>query len=124
MKKIETTSAPAAIGPYSQAIVANGFVFCSGQIALMPDGNLVDGGIDKQTLQVMENLSGVLKEAGSGLDNVVKTTIYLANMSDFAVVNKIYGDYFGGSHKPARATVEVSSLPEEVLVEIECVAVL
>lgn len=123
LKPINTTNAPAAIGPYSQAIVANGFVFCSGQLGLDPQtGNLVEG-IEKQTHQVIKNLEAVLKEAGSELNQVVKTTILLKNIADFPKVNEIYGSYFS-DHKPARATYEVANLPKDGLIEIEAIAVL
>lgn len=122
MKSIDTKKAPEAIGPYSQAIVANGFVFCSGQIGLDPKtGELIEG-IENQTRQVLNNLKEVLKASGSGLDKVVKTTIYLVNIADFTVVNVIYGEYFE-VHKPARATVEVSGLPKGALIEIDAIAV-
>jgi len=124
MKIVQTNNAPKAIGPYSQAIIANGMVFCSGQIALSPEGDLLKSEIKEQTEQVMINLSEVLKASGSGFDKVVKTTIYLANMKDFAKVNDIYASYFKNENKPARTTVEVSSLPKSVLVEIDCIAVL
>lgn len=123
MKIINTPKAPAAIGPYSQAIKTNGFIFCSGQIPLIPESmELVEHDITKQTKQVLQNIDAVLKEAGSSKNNVVKTTIFLANFNDFTVVNEIYGQFFG-QHKPARATVEVSRLPKDVLIEIECIAV-
>lgn len=122
MEIVSTSKAPAAIGPYSQAVKANGFVFCSGQIPLDSDGILVDGGVDVQAEQVMRNLSAVLEESGSDFSRVVKTTIYLADMNDFSVVNEVYASFFKSEHKPARATVEVSRLPKDVLVEIECVA--
>ncbi len=121
MKFISTDEAPAAIGPYSQAISANGFVYTSGQIALMPDGTMETRGIEYQTKQVLKNLYYVLKEAGTGFDKVVKTTIYLTDMNDFEKVNEIYAHYFG-DHKPARSTVAVKSLPKGALVEIECIA--
>lgn len=122
MEIVATTNAPAAIGPYSQAIKANGFVFCSGQIPLKVDGTLVGGGIAPQTEQVLSNLKAVLEAAGSGLDKVVKTTVFLANMADFAAMNEVYGRFFG-DNKPARATVQVARLPKDALVEIECVAI-
>ncbi|MDA1060695.1 MAG: RidA family protein [bacterium] len=122
MKIVKTKNAPQAIGPYSQAIISGGFVFCSGQIALRSDGSLADFGVEAQTKQVMENLNAVLIEAGSSLDKVVKTTIFLSDINDFASVNEIYGSYFKGENKPARATVEVSNLPKNVKVEIDCIA--
>lgn len=122
MEIITTESAPAAIGPYSQAVKSGSFVFCSGQIPLRPDGSLVEGGIGEQSKQVIENLKAVLIAAGSKLDRVVKTTIYLLSMDDFVAVNEVYGSYFDGDVKPARATVEVSRLPKGVSVEIDCIA--
>jgi len=121
MKIVTTPNAPAAIGPYSQAIIANGMVFTSGQIALTPEGAFVEGGIEVQTTQVLTNLKAVLEAAGSGLGKVVKTTIFLANMEDFAAVNGLYEAFFG-THKPARSTVAVKTLPKNALVEIEAVA--
>lgn len=122
MKIVSTTNAPAAIGPYSQAIVVNNMVFTSGQIALKPDGSFLEGDVEAQTTQVLENLKAVLKEAGSSLKKVVKTTIFLANMDDFAKVNEVYGSFFK-ENKPARSTVGVKSLPKNALVEIEAIAV-
>jgi len=122
MKKISTTNAPRAIGPYSQAIVTNGLVFCSGQIPLDLNGNIVAGDIKDQIKQVMENLKAVLTEAGTSFDKVVKTTIYLADIADFPIVNEVYGSYFVSENKPARATIEVSNLPKGAKVEIDCVA--
>ncbi len=120
--KIETESAPAAIGPYSQAVKAGDFIYCSGQIPLVPGtANLVEGGVAEQTVQVMENLKQVLLAAGSDFDSVVKTTIYLADMNDFATVNEQYSAYFGAI-APARATVQVADLPKGALVEIDAVA--
>jgi 2-iminobutanoate/2-iminopropanoate deaminase len=121
MNVISTPNAPCAIGPYSQAIVANGMVFTSGQIALRPDGTFLEGDIEAQTTQVLENLQAVLTEAKSSLNRVVKTTIFLANMDDFASVNAVYGSFFG-EHKPARSTVAVKTLPKNALVEIEAIA--
>ena len=122
MKKVSTNKAPSAIGPYSQAIIINNMVYTSGQIALKPNGEFFDGDIKAQTKQVCENLKAVLEEAGSKIENVVKTTIFLANMDDFNDVNEVYGEYF--AHKPARSTVAVKTLPKNALVEIECVAVI
>jgi 2-iminobutanoate/2-iminopropanoate deaminase len=122
MKIVSTTNAPAAIGPYSQAIVVNDMVFTSGQIALKPDGSFLEGDVEAQATQVLENLKAVLKEAGSGLKKVVKTTIFLANMDDFVKVNEVYGAFFK-EHKPARSTVGVKTLPKNALVEIEAIAV-
>lgn len=119
---IATEKAPGAIGPYSQAIRAGNLVFCSGQIALDPaTGELVDGDVSAQTRQVMDNLAAVLAAAGSSLARVVKTTIYLADMNDFQVVNGVYGERFSAD-PPARATVEVSRLPKDVAVEIDVIA--
>ena len=122
MKIINTASAPVAIGPYSQAVKSGGFVFCSGQIPLTAGGELVEGDVKVQTRQVMENLNAVLSEAGSDFSKVVKTTIFLRDINDFADVNEVYASYFEGENKPARATVEVSRLPKDVKVEIECIA--
>ena len=121
MRTISTKEAPEAIGPYSQAVIANGLVYTSGQIALMPDGTMESRGIGYQTKQVLKNLYYVLKEADSSFNHVIKTTIYLANMDDFATVNEIYEHHFG-EHKPARSTVAVKTLPKNALVEIECIA--
>lgn len=119
---IATDSAPKAIGPYSQAVVANGFVFCSGQIALDPQsGNLLGASAAEQASQVMKNLAAVLAASGSGLAKVVKTTIFLKNMNDFAAVNEVYARAMG-EHRPARATVEAARLPKDALVEIDCIA--
>lgn len=126
MKKqaIRTDRAPKAIGPYEQAIVANGFVFTAGQIPLDPKtGNMVEGGIAAQTRQVLENLSAVLEAAGASLDSVVKATVFLKSMSDFAAMNEVYSEYFAAS-KPARSTVAVAELPRGALVEIDLCAVL
>ena len=120
---VKTDKAPAAIGPYSQAVVANGFVFCSGQIAIVPaTGAVVEPEIRAQATRVMENLRAVLEAAGSGFPHVARSTIYLKSLGDFGVVNEIYGSYFTGD-PPARATVEVSRLPRDVLVEIDMIAV-
>ena len=123
-KTISSDKAPAAIGPYSQAVQAGNMLFCSGQIALDPStGEMVQGGVVVQAERVMENIAAVLTAAGAGFDNVVKTTIFLVEMGDFAAVNEIYGRYFS-NHKPARSTVAVKSLPRGALVEIETVACL
>jgi 2-iminobutanoate/2-iminopropanoate deaminase len=122
MEIIQTQSAPAAIGPYSQAIKYNGLVYTSGQIALTPEGELVERDIKKQTHQVLTNLQNVLAEANSSLEKVLKVTIYLENMDDFGVVNVIYGEYFS-DHKPARSTVAVKTLPKNVLVEMDIIAI-
>jgi len=121
MEKIHTTNAPQAIGPYSQAIKVNNFIYTSGQIALLPNGEFLDADIKAQTKQVCENLKAVLNEAGVELNKVIKTTIFLANMDDFTSVNEVYGEYF--SHKPARSTIAVKTLPKNALVEIECIAI-
>ena len=121
MKFIETKEAPAAIGPYSQAIEANGFIYTSGQIALKPDGTMETRNVEHQTHQVMKNLFYVLEAAGAHFNDVVKTTIYLADMNDFETVNSVYAHYFG-MHKPARSTIAVKTLPKNALVEIECIA--
>ncbi len=120
-EKIYTKNAPDAIGPYSQAVVCNGMVFTSGQIAINPaTGNVEAVTIQKQTEQVMKNLGAVLEAAGSSYDKAVKTTCFLANMSDFAAFNEIYGNYF--SSKPARSCVAAKELPKGVLVEVEVIA--
>jgi 2-iminobutanoate/2-iminopropanoate deaminase len=122
METIQTDRAPQAIGPYSQAIKANGFIFASGQIPLDPATmKIVDGGIEEQTERVLDNLKAVLEAAGSSLDRVVKTTVYLADMNEFAAMNEIYARYFSAT-KPARATVQVARLPRDVKVEIDVVA--
>ncbi|MDA0990412.1 MAG: RidA family protein [Verrucomicrobia bacterium] len=120
---ISTTQAPAAIGPYSQAIVHDGIVYCSGQLALDPATLAMRGdSITEQTAQVFANLRAVLAEAGSSLADVIKTTVFLKDMADFAAMNAVYTDAFG-NHKPARSTVEVARLPKDARIEIECVAV-
>lgn len=121
MNPIATSEAPAAIGPYSQAMRVGDLLFTSGQIALTPDGGFVDGGIEAQTKQVLQNLQAILDAAQTDLNSVVKTTIYLINMEDFASVNTIYENFFNG-HKPARSTVAVKTLPRNALVEIEAIA--
>jgi len=119
---ISTSEAPKAIGPYSQAIKANGFIFVSGQIAIDPVTNaLATGDVALQTERVLKNLGGILSAAGSGLDKVVRATVFLKNMSDFAAMNEVYGNHFP-SAPPARSTVEVARLPREVLVEIDVIA--
>lgn len=121
MKTINTENAPAAIGPYSQCIIAGGFIFTSGQIPIDPaSGTIIDGGIEAQTRQVIKNLSAILNSSGSSLEKVVKTTCFLKNMSDFAAFNNIYAEYF--TEKPARSCVEVSAIPKGALVEIEVIA--
>jgi 2-iminobutanoate/2-iminopropanoate deaminase len=119
---ISTAAAPGAIGPYSQAIGIEGLVFCSGQIPLDPaTGEVVPGGIEEQTRRVMENIRGVLAAAGSSFERIVKTTIFLADMNDFAKVNTIYAEYFQAD-PPARSTVQVARLPRDVRVEVEVIA--
>lgn len=122
LQKVHTDQAPAAIGPYSQAIVANGMVFTAGQIALDPVSmQLVEDDVVKQTEQVMKNLRAVLQQAGSDLSGVVKTTVFLRDMNDFTAMNEVYGRHFG-DHAPARSTVQAAGLPRNCAVEIECVA--
>lgn len=121
---VETGGAPKAIGPYSQAIIHGGIVYCSGQIPLDPaTGQIVEGGIAEQTVRVFENLKAVLEAAGSSLDGVLKTTVFLKDMAEFAPMNEVYGRYFH-VNPPARATVEAARLPRDVRVEIECIAAL
>lgn len=122
MKKIVTNNAPAAIGPYSQAIFANGFLFSSGQIAINPQtGELVDGGITAQTRQVFANLGEVLKAAQMGFEDVVKTTVFLTDMNDFGQMNAIYSEFFT-QNLPARSAVAIKTLPKGALIEIELIA--
>ena len=124
MQSVHTDDAPAAIGPYSQAIVANGFVFTAGQVPFDPRTmQIVEGDIAAQTEQVMKNLSAILQQAGADLSSVVKTTVFLRDMNDFAAMNEVYARWFG-DHKPARSTVQVARLPRDAGVEIEAVAVL
>ncbi|KAM3578753.1 hypothetical protein VKS41_008772 [Umbelopsis sp. WA50703] len=119
---VQTSKAPSAIGPYSQAIKVNNLVYTSGQIPVIPEtGEIVEGGVKEQTHQCMTNLGEVLKASGSSLDRVVKTTVFLKNMNDFATMNEVYGTYFPNT-KPARSAVEVARLPKDVQVEVECVA--
>lgn len=119
---VSTDSAPKAIGPYSQAITCNGFVFVSGQIPIEPaTGHLHNGTIEEQTRLVLTNLSNILKASGSSLDKVAKTTIYLLHMGDFDIVNRVYSEFFA-EHKPARATVQVARLPKDVSIEIDAIA--
>ena len=120
IQTIQTTDAPAAIGPYAQAVVVGDLLFTSGQIPLRPDGSLNDGDITLQTTQVLNNLKAVIEAAGASLDKVVKTTVFMKNLDDFTAMNKIYGEAFG-SHTPARSTVQVAKLPLDVLVEIEAI---
>lgn len=121
MKTIQTELAPAAIGPYSQGILVNNLFYSSGQIPLKADGTLVTGDVKEQTRQVFQNLDAVLSAAGASFETVVKATVFIKNMDDFAAVNEVYGEYFS-EHKPARSCVEVARLPKDALVEIEVVA--
>lgn len=123
MKVISTPNAPAAIGPYSQAVVANGFAFLSGQIPLDPaSGKIIDGDIAAQTERVLENLKAVLGACASSLAQVVKTTVYLKDMGEFTPMNEVFGRYFPGN-PPARATIEAARLPRDVRIEIDCIAI-
>lgn len=123
MKALHTNLAPAAIGPYSQAIEVNGFIFASGQIPIDPTtGNFVEGGIKEQTRQALTNASRIMEEAGTDLSHVVKTTVYLADMDDFAAMNEVYSTFFSEPY-PARSAVSVKALPKGALVEVECIAV-
>ncbi len=123
-KEVKTDKAPQAIGPYSQGIVANGFVFCSGQIPIVPQtGQLSTGSIEDQTRQVLKNVNAVLEAAGTSLDNVVKATVFLQDMNDFTAMNKVYAEFFKTPF-PARAAVQVARLPKDVKVEIEVIAIL
>jgi len=121
MKFITTKEAPQAIGPYSQAVVVNGLVYTSGQIGLLPNGELVSDDVEGQAHQVMKNLFYVLEAANAHFNDVIKTTIFLEDMRDFDKVNEIYAHYFG-AHKPVRSTVAVRSLPKNVKIEIDCIA--
>ncbi len=123
LKRIQTDKAPHAIGPYSQGIVAGGLLYTAGQIALDPaSGELIGGDIRAQTTRVLDNLRAILQAAGSSLDQVVKTTVYLSDMGEFAAMNEVYAQYFT-EHKPARSTVQAARLPRDVKVEIDAVAV-
>jgi len=121
MKYISTEKAPKVVGPYSQAIVSNGFIFCSGQIGIDPKTGILVEGFEKQTHQVMKNLTAVLKEAQADLKHVVKVTVYLADINDYKQMNEIYGQYFI-DHKPTRAAFAVAALPAGALIEIEAIA--
>lgn len=123
MQVIQTANAPAAIGPYSQAMIMGDLLFTSGQIALRPDGTFNDGDIVTQTSQVFANLKAVIEAAGANLNKVVKTTVFLKNLDDFSEMNRIYAEAFG-SHTPARSTVQVAKLPRDALVEIEAIVAL
>lgn len=121
MKVVATTKAPAAIGPYVQGMIVNNMFYSSGQIPLTAEGVMVEGDIVVQTQQVFENLKAVLAEAGTSLDRVVKTTVFMADMNDFVEMNEVYANYFG-DHKPARSAVEVARLPKDSRIEIEVIA--
>ena len=122
IRTVSTDGAPAAIGPYSQAVVCGHLVFCSGQIAIDPaSGAFVEGGVQDQARQALENLSQVLEAAGSGLDRALRLTVFLKDMNDFAAVNEVYASFFG-ERPPARAAVEAARLPKDALVEIDCIA--
>ncbi|KAG0766786.1 hypothetical protein G6F57_003416 [Rhizopus arrhizus] len=122
LTRVNADNAPAALGPYSHAVKANGVVYTSGQIPIDPaSGELVQGGIKEQTEQVLKNLEVVLKASGSSLDKVLKTTVFLKDMNDFVPMNEVYASFFT-THKPARSAVQVARLPKDVAVEIECVA--
>lgn len=122
---VATSAAPSAIGPYNQAVIHNGLVYCSGQIAIDPrTSELVERDITAQSERVMKNLEAVLREAGTGFEHALKCTCYLATMADFAAFNEVYGRYFSPDTAPARATVAAAGLPKDVLVEVDCVAAL
>lgn len=121
MEIINTSQAPAAIGPYSQGVVVNNLFYSSGQIPLKPNGELIEGNIESQTHQVFSNIQAVLQDAGASLDSVVKATLFIKDMNDFPVINEIYGEYFQ-NHKPARSCVEVARLPKDVLIEMDVIA--
>jgi 2-iminobutanoate/2-iminopropanoate deaminase len=122
LRAISTPDAPAAIGPYAQAVVSDGWIFASGQIPLDPATmELIEGGIEEQTHRVLKNLKAVLEAAGGGLDTVVKTTVFLSDMGNFVAMNGVYAEYFG-DHRPARAAIQAAALPKYVDVEIEAVA--
>ncbi|EGQ23157.1 MULTISPECIES: RidA family protein [Sporosarcina] len=122
MEYVKTEQAPQAIGPYSQAVKVNGVVYTSGAIPLTAAGELVEGGIVEQTNQVLVNLRKILEEAGTSMEQVIKTTVFIQDMNEFAALNEVYAEHFG-DHKPARSTVEVARLPKDVRVEIEAVAI-
>ncbi|NYE09376.1 2-iminobutanoate/2-iminopropanoate deaminase [Bacillus niacini] len=121
MKVVQTNQAPAAIGPYSQGIIVNNLFYSSGQIPLTAEGVMIEGGIKEQTHQVFKNLEAVLTAAGASFETVVKATVFIKSMDDFAVINEVYGEYFS-TNKPARSCVEVARLPKDALVEIEVIA--
>ncbi len=121
-KPVSTNSAPQAIGPYSQAVLCDGWLYCSGQVALDPNsGVMIEGGVQAQARQALENLAAVLEEGGCTFSDVVKVSVFLKDLEDFGVVNEIYGQFFSAPY-PARACVEVSRLPKDALVELDCVA--
>ena len=123
MKTIQTTKAPGAIGPYSQAVEANGFIFASGQLGIDPNtGNFVEGGVKEQTKQALTNARAIMEEAGLSLSNVVKTTVFLSDMANFADMNEVYSQFFSEPF-PARSAVAVKTLPKNGLVEVECIDV-
>jgi 2-iminobutanoate/2-iminopropanoate deaminase len=121
MKVVQTNQAPAAIGPYSQGIIVNNLFYSSGQIPLTAQGLMIEGGIKEQTHQVFKNLDAVLSAAGASFETVVKATVFIKSMDDFAAINEVYGEYFS-TNKPARSCVEVARLPKDALVEIEVIA--
>lgn len=121
MKVVQTNQAPAAIGPYSQGIIVNNLFYSSGQIPLTAEGSMTPGGIKEQTHQVFKNLEAVLSAAGASFETVVKATVFIKSMDDFAAINEVYGEYFS-TNKPARSCVEVARLPKDALVEIEVIA--
>jgi 2-iminobutanoate/2-iminopropanoate deaminase len=121
MKVVQTKLAPAAIGPYSQGVIVNNLFYSSGQIPLTAEGVMTEGGIKEQTHQVFKNLAAVLSAAGASFDTVVKATVFIKSMDDFASINEVYGEYFS-TNKPARSCVEVARLPKDALVEIEVIA--
>ncbi|CAM3672262.1 RidA family protein [Marinicrinis lubricantis] len=121
LRTLSTASAPAAIGPYSQAVITGGMLFTSGQIPLDLNGQVVEGGVVEQTHQVFRNLEAILKEAGCTFNDVIKATVFIKDMNEFALLNEVYAEYFS-THKPARSTVEVARLPKDVRVEIELIA--
>ncbi|MEH7491736.1 2-iminobutanoate/2-iminopropanoate deaminase [Neobacillus sp. 3P2-tot-E-2] len=121
MKVVQTNQAPAAIGPYSQGIIVNNLFYSSGQIPLTAEGAMIEGGIKEQTHQVFSNLEAVLTAAGASFETVVKATVFIKSMDDFAAINEVYGEYFS-TNKPARSCVEVARLPKDALVEIEVIA--
>ncbi|GIW64321.1 MAG: reactive intermediate/imine deaminase [Patescibacteria group bacterium] len=122
IKIVNSNNAPKAIGPYSQAVIFDNLIFCSGQIGIDPKTNSLVEGIENQTKQILNNIKNILQEANSSLENVLKTTIFLTDINHFSIVNKIYEDFFK-NHKPARSTVTVAKLPKDALIEIEVIAV-